>query len=129
MDYILGLDIGTSSIGLAAYKLDDNDKMIDLFHMESYLFKEPSEKRKRNEYYLKNQKRREKRLSRRQTDRKKKRFRKLYHFFIEYGLLSPQEIEKARTNKQEDIYQLRARALKEKISLFICEIHFSIPLL
>ncbi len=40
-NYCWGIDLGTSSIGLAVYETDNNGKIISLKHLDSYIFGEP----------------------------------------------------------------------------------------
>ena len=43
MDYRLGLDIGTSSVALAAFSLDANQQSQELVYLDEYIFSEPVE--------------------------------------------------------------------------------------
>lgn len=40
-NYCWGIDLGTSSIGVAVYETDNNGKIISLKHLDSYIFGEP----------------------------------------------------------------------------------------
>lgn len=68
VDYRLGLDIGTSSVALAAFSLDANQQPQELVYLDEYIFSEPVEPKT---LALKNSTRRTKRLMCRQLDCKK----------------------------------------------------------
>ena len=74
MAYRLGIDLGTSSIGVAAYRIDENRRPVELIFADSYIFGEPINP---DDYTTLNSKRRAARLIRRQTARKSARMRKL----------------------------------------------------
>ena len=66
MAYRLGIDLGTSSIGAAAYRIDENRRPVELVFADSYIFGEPVNPK---DYTTLNSKRRAARLIRRQTAR------------------------------------------------------------
>ena len=39
--YRWGIDLGTASIGVAVYEIDDNGEILSLQHLDSYIFREP----------------------------------------------------------------------------------------
>lgn len=41
MKYRLGIDLGTSSLGLAAYELDQHDNIKNLAYIDEVIFREP----------------------------------------------------------------------------------------
>ncbi len=115
MEYILGIDIGTASVGIAAYELDndkDNKTTKKLLHLDSYIFKEPTE-HGQSGYALKNQTRRERRMARRQTQRTQKRYKKIYLFCKQHGFYGKDGTDDC----QQDVITLRAKAVSEKIPL------------
>lgn len=110
MAYRLGIDLGTSSIGAAAYRIDDNGRPQELVFADSYIFGEPINPK---DYTTLNSKRRAARLIRRQTARKAARMRKIAYISESIG------ITKAMLDKVPpyDIHRLRAAAVDHKISL------------
>lgn len=107
--YRLGLDLGTSSIGVAVYRTDQEGKILSLEHLDSYIFGEPVAPK---EMVTLNTARRAARLIRRQVERKAARLRKIGYIAQSLGV-SKQELD---ADKQDVIY-LRARAVNEKVSL------------
>lgn len=69
--YKLGIDLGTSSIGLVAYELDDKDNIKGIAHIDGYIFREPIEPKKK---VTENSIRTSFRLRRRQIERKSKNY-------------------------------------------------------
>lgn len=110
MAYRLGIDLGTSSIGAAAYRIDDNGRPQELVFADSYIFGEPINPK---DYTTLNSKRRAARLIRRQTARKAARMRKIAYISESIG------IKKAMLDKVPpyDIHRLRAAAAEQEISL------------
>jgi CRISPR-associated endonuclease Csn1 len=70
MKYRLGIDLGTSSMGVAAFGLDENNEIKDLIYLDSYIFGEPVVPKT---MVTTNTDRRGARLTRRQIERKAKR--------------------------------------------------------
>ena len=104
---ILGLDLGTSSIG---WCLVQPAKIID---MGVRIFPEGMD-RSNGEKSL-NQRRRIARGIRRQTCRRARRKEKLKYLLIHFGLLPDDETRLEALFRQTNPYELRARALKEKL--------------
>lgn len=108
--YKLGIDLGTSSIGLVAYELDDKDNIKGICHIDGYIFREPIEpKKKVTEKSI----RANFRLRRRQIERKAKRLKKMVYLANSIGI-KKEDIEKIKGDK---IHELRAKAVNEKIKL------------
>ncbi|MBL0231200.1 MAG: hypothetical protein IPP76_10525 [Moraxellaceae bacterium] len=114
MDYRLGLDIGTSSVALAAFSLDANQQSQELVYLDEYIFSEPVEPKT---LALKNSTRRTKRLMRRQLDRKKARIAKLLHLasLVE---VTPAVLKSTSQKYQytEQVWRLRAEALEKPLT-------------
>jgi CRISPR-associated endonuclease Csn1 len=110
MKYRLGIDLGTSSIGIAAYSLggDNNNEIQDLIYLDSYIFGEPVDLK-----VTKNTNRRFARLVRRQTERKAKRLRKISYIAKSIGV-QKSDLDKIPGDK---ICELRAKAISQKIEL------------
>lgn len=109
MKYRLGIDLGTSSVGLAAYELDEENKIKKLAFLDSYIFGEPVDSEKK---VTLNSQRRAKRLSRRQTQRKAARLRKLSYIAKSLG------VSKTKLDAvSPDIHKLRAEAVDKEITI------------
>ena len=110
MAYRLGIDLGTSSIGAAAYRIDENRRPVELIFADSYIFGEPVNPK---DYTTLNSKRRAARLIRRQIARKAARMRKLAYISDFIGV-SKEILDKVPA---DDINRLRAIAIEQEISL------------
>ncbi len=108
--YKLGIDLGTSSIGLVAYELDEKDNIKGIAHIDGYIFREPIEPKKK---VTENSIRAGFRLRRRQVERKAKRLKKLIYLANSIGV-TKEDIEKIKSDK---IHELRAKAVNERIEL------------
>lgn len=107
--YRFGLDLGTSSIGVAVYETNEEGEIQNLVHLDSYIFGEPVAPK---EMETLNTSRRAARLIRRQVERKAARLRKLGFIAKSLGVTR----EDLAADKQDVIF-LRARAVEDKISL------------
>ena len=107
--YRLGIDLGTSSIGTAIYRTDEDGNIISLEHLDSYIFGEPVAPK---EMVTLNTARRSARLIRRQVERKAARLKKIGYIAQSLGITR----EDIQADKQ-DVIELRAKAVNEKISL------------
>lgn len=110
MAYRLGIDLGTSSIGAAAYRIDENRRPVELIFADSYIFGEPVNPK---DYTTLNSKRRAARLIRRQTARKAARIRKIA-YISDYIGVNKEILDKVPA---DDIHRLRAIAIEQEISL------------
>lgn len=110
--YRLGIDLGTSSIGVAAFSLTDENEIKDLIYLDSYIFGEPTIQGK-NQIFTANTQRRSARLIRRQIERKAARLRKMGYIAQSIG------ITKEETSKipSEKIHELRAKAISQEVTL------------
>lgn len=107
--YRLGVDLGTSSIGVAVYQTDQEGRILSLEHLDSYIFGEPVAPK---EMVTLNTARRSARLIRRQVERKAARLRKIGFIAQSLGI-SKRDLDE----EKQDVVFLRARAPQEKISL------------
>ncbi len=107
--YRLGIDLGTSSIGTAIYRTDEDGNIISLEHVDSYIFGEPVAPK---EMVTLNTARRSARLIRRQVERKAARLKKMGYIAQSIGITR----EDIQADKQ-DVIELRAKAVNEEISL------------
>ena len=110
MKYRLGIDLGTSSIGVAAYELNEKNEIKDLIYLDSYIFGEPINPKMS---VTLNTDRRSARLARRQIERKAKRLRKMAYIAESIGV-TKKELDAI---KDKDVIKLRAEALSHKITL------------
>lgn len=139
MKKILGLDLGTNSIGWAVVNADENGKPVKLEGMGSRIIPMGSDKidYEKGATITKNADRRAKRSARRMGKRYKMRRNKLLFILNELGMLPEQFQFKngfPEANKLQELellpirkntlqldslqhYELRAKALKEKIEL------------
>lgn len=119
MDYILGLDLGTTSVGWAIVECTSAGRPLRITNSNSRIFLSMVEA---DTKVPKNKKRREKRLMRRQGARYKQRRNELVGLLLSNQLL-PTDIgehtswERNLNNLGHPI-ALRARAAEEKVSLF-----------
>lgn len=115
--YILGLDLGTTSIGSGAIQLDKDQKPTEILHVGSRIFREMVDADSRE---TKNKTRRTKRLMRRQYARTRERRDELRSLLAQHGLL-PQTLaanageQACEFNKLGDPLLLRVRALREPL--------------
>lgn len=108
-NYRWGIDLGTSSVGVAVYETDDNGKILSLKHLDSYIFGEPVAPK---EMKTLNTARRAARLIRRQVERKAARLKKMSYVAKSLGVTP--EVLRATP---EDVIALRAKAVREEISI------------
>lgn len=113
MEYSLGLDIGTTSIGWAVVN-EDKQRIEDL---GVRIFERP-ENPKNGESLAKP--RRDARSARRRLRRRRQRLNYLKRFFVEHNLLSEEQIRAILTYDKAHIhqnpYELRSKAIKNKVS-------------
>lgn len=124
MKYTLGIDIGTSSLGLNLTELDSGDKPKDIIFTDDYIFGEPVINNKGN-YITKNQEKRSNKSERIQNYRENRRKNAIYHLAKDIGI-KEKDIKDIQLNK--DILEIRANAYKMKITLpefFAVMIHMS----
>lgn len=110
MKYRLGIDLGTSSIGVVAYKLNKDNEIEGIAHIDSYIFGEPIEPK---DFSTKNSKRRDARLIRRQVQRKAKRLKKIAYIAQSIGISREQTFNVLG----DKIHELRANAVSQKVEL------------
>lgn len=107
--YRFGLDLGTSSIGVAVYQTDEQGDILSLEHLDSYIFGEPVAPK---EMVTLNTSRRAARLIRRQVERKAARLRKIGYIAESLGVTREDVM-----SDTQDVVALRARAVSEQITL------------
>ncbi len=111
ISYRLGVDLGTSSIGVAVYSLDEEGNIKNLEHIDSYIFGEPVDN-SNGKLFTSNTSCRSARLIRRQVDHKAERLRKIGHIAEYLGV----KREDLLVDKQ-DVIMLRALAVEQELTL------------
>jgi len=111
MRYRVGLDVGTASLGVAAFSLDENNNPLELIWKHVRIFDEPLEK---SQAGLKSKKagRRAARMQRRQIDRRLGRTKSIAALASLLGIQIEPSIDSGRT-----LLEIRARAARELIDL------------
>lgn len=112
MSYILGLDLGETSLGIATLN-EKNGEPISLDEMGVRIFPDGREDKTKTPLAVK---RREARGIRRNLDRRLKRKEKLIKFLIDNNLISQNEEERLKL-KSLNPYELRAKGLDERLTL------------
>lgn len=111
MRYRVGLDVGTASLGVAAFSLDAENNPMDLVWKHVRIFDEPLEK---SQAGLKSKKagRRAARMQRRQIDRRLGRTKRIAALAPLLGI----QLEPSRDSGRS-LLEFRAKAAREQISL------------
>lgn len=110
--YRLSLDLGTNSLGWCVYLLDDADEPTGVLRMGARIF---SDGRSPKNLASLAQDRRAARQARRRRDRVLKRRNRILGGLTRFGLM-PANIDERRKLTEMDPYELRARALDEKLA-------------
>lgn len=111
---ILGLDLGTASVGFALVDYDRDERDGEILHMGVRVFPETRDAKR----VPLNQLRRTKRLVRRQVRRRKERRRKLNELLHTIGLLPKYGTDKWYAVMKLDPYELRKKGLIQKLDAF-----------
>ena len=111
MRYRVGLDVGTASLGVAAFSLDKDNQPLDLVWQHVRIFDEPLEK---SQAGLKSKKagRRAARMQRRQIDRRLGRTKHIASLMPLLGVEFESSLDSGRT-----LLEIRAKAAREQIYL------------
>lgn len=111
MRYRVGLDVGTASLGVAAFSLDENNNPLELVWKHVRIFDEPLEK---SQAGLKSKKagRRAARMQRRQIDRRLGRSKAIAALAPLLGIQMEPSIDSGCT-----LLEIRAKAAREQIDL------------
>lgn len=114
MQYRLALDIGTASVALVAYSLDQHGQPQDVAYNRLIIFSEPLLPAKAGGIgELKNAARRQARQMRRVIERRARRQRRIAHLFPLVGLRS----EDVPPDDGQYLHEARANAIRQKVSL------------
>lgn len=111
MNYRLGLDLGTNSIGWAVLSLDENNEIDEIKDMGVRIFSDGRDPKTKEPLAVK---RRTARGIRRNLYRRKLRRRQLFRLLQKAGLM-PASLEEARLLKVADPYLLRKEGLERKL--------------
>ena len=114
---ILGLDLGTTSVGFALVEYNQANRTGEIIRMGSRIFPEGYEQ-SQTAVEPKNKQRREKRLLRRQVRRRKVRKIALCKRFHEVGLFPRFESQEWKDLMNTDPYVLRTKGTEEKLELY-----------
>ena len=114
MQWRLGVDLGTNSLGWCVVELDDNGRPFRIVALGTRIFSDGRDRKSKPLAV----KRREARAQRRRRDRFLERQDGLLDHLAEFGLFPPEADRAARAALQElDPFALRARALDEALTL------------
>ncbi len=114
MRWRLGADLGTNSLGWAVIELDENDRPIGIVTAGSRIFSDGRDPKSGASLAFD---RRAARAMRRRRDRFKQRQAALLKHLTEAGFFPAGEAER-KALERLDPFELRARALREKLQLF-----------
>ena len=95
--YRLGLDLGSTSVGWAAYALDEQDEPVELLRAGSHIFSDSRDPQSKTSLKAE---RRAHRQPRRMRDRKLVRKKILMQRLIESGLMPEDEAERKNWNAE-----------------------------
>lgn len=115
MNYVLGLDIGITSVGWAVLELDTHDEPIRIVDLNSRIF-EKAEVPKTGESLA--APRRMARSARRLTRRRRFRLHRVRRYLIRNRILDARQVEELYVDSigKTDIYELRYQALSQPVS-------------
>ena len=114
MSYRLGLDLGTNSIGWAVFSLDTENEPENLIDLDSRIFSDGRDPKTKEPLAVE---RRTARGQRKILDRRKSR-RKQSFRILQKNSLFPASKEESQALKSMNPYELRAKALDEKLKPF-----------
>ena len=114
MKYRLGLDLGTNSIGWSVYSLDENNKPENLENLGVRIFTDGRNPKSKEPLAVE---RRNARGTRRIIHRRKLRRRATFRLLQKQGLF-PATKDEAKSIKLLNPYELRIKALDEKLEPF-----------
>ncbi|MCX8519714.1 MAG: hypothetical protein ORN21_06240, partial [Methylophilaceae bacterium] len=112
MRYRVGLDVGTASLGVAAFSLDEHDNPLDLIWKHVRVFDEPLEQSSKGQLKSKKAERRAKRMQRRQTDRRLGRTKAIVALAPLLKIQLAPSLDSGRT-----LLDIRAKSGRERIEL------------
>jgi len=114
MNYILGIDVGATSLGWCVLQLDKKEKPIKIKRMGVRIFSDGRDSKSQEPLAVT---RRNARSARKRRDRLLRRKKRLMKVFIENGLWSSSEAERKNLEKTTDPYEIRCKALDQEVTL------------
>jgi CRISPR-associated endonuclease Csn1 len=114
MNYMLGLDVGATSLGWCVLQLDNNERPVKIDRIGVRIF---SDGRNSNSQEPLAVTRRNARAMRKRRDRLLRRKKRLMNLLIEHGIWSEVEAERKDLEKTVDPYEIRYKALDQKVTL------------
>ena len=115
MKYIIGLDIGITSVGFSTMMLDEKDEPCRILRMGSRIFEAAEHPKDGSSLAAP---RRENRSMRRRLRRKRHRKERIKSLIVNNGVMTAEQIDSIydANNQLSDIYQVRAEALDRCLS-------------
>lgn len=113
MKYVIGLDLGTSSVGWSAIETDPEGNLVDIIALGSRHFNEVAESDGKK---LKNEARRNARGARRNISRRKMRKQSVLRLLVQIKLIGNASNPFSTSESPHAPYELRSRALNEELS-------------
>ncbi|WP_196800393.1 MULTISPECIES: type II CRISPR RNA-guided endonuclease Cas9 [unclassified Thioalkalivibrio] len=114
MNTRLALDLGSSSIGWALFRLNDDSRPCAIIRSGVRIFSDGRD----NYQNSLGARRRKKRLERRMRARRNKRVRTLARWLITLGFLPSDPVERRLLMNELDPYELRSRGVREELTRF-----------
>jgi len=114
MDYILGLDVGATSLGWCVLQLDTNERPIKIERMGARIYSDGRDSKSQEPLAVT---RRNARGMRKRSDRLLRRKKRLMKILIGCGIWSEVEAERKNLEKTIDPYEIRCKALDQKVTL------------
>lgn len=115
MSYGIGLDCGTTSIGIAVVALDVNNEPCRIIRLGSRVFTAAENPKDGSSLAAP---RREKRSLRRRLRRHRHRIERIKNLIVSEGILSEKELNKLFDGQLSDIYEIRVKALDYAVDQF-----------
>lgn len=112
-EYAIGLDIGITSVGWAVVALDGKEHPCGIIGMGSHIF-DVAEQPQTGESLA--APRRAARSARRRLRRHRHRNERIRYLIVQKGIITQEKLDRLFDGKLEDIYEMRVRALDEKIT-------------
>lgn len=114
MNYILGIDVGATSLGWAVLQLDAKERPKNIERMGVRIFSDGRDSKSQEPLAVT---RRNARGMRKRRDRLLRRKKRLMRLLIEHGFWSEVEAVRKNLEKTTDPYEIRCKALDQKITL------------
>lgn len=113
MKYAIGLDVGIDSVGYSVLELNSQDQPFRIERLGSRIFDKAENPKDGSSLAAP---RREARGARRRLRRHRHRLERIRGLIVSSGILSKEGLETLYDGKLSDIYEIRTRALDEKVT-------------